>query len=269
MRLILRLFAFILLLFLISSSSFSQSRDTIWNLKDKQGRNQGFWKPKYENGNPKFIGFFKDGKPVGELIRYYEDGTVKARMIYHANDDTVKVSFFYQNNKLWAEGIYVNMEKEGTWSYYSYYSGKLVIKEKYLRGLKSGISSKFYESGALTEELEYKNDMKNGLWNQYYENGAARLKGNYELNLRTGSYLVTYPSGDKQVTGQFVKDKMDGKWTYFDEKGKPELEIIYVNGIAQDEDKINDHQKALLLKMEMNKGKYPEPDETNIAPPLK
>jgi antitoxin component YwqK of YwqJK toxin-antitoxin module len=269
MNLILRRFFGILILSILSFALFAQSKDTIWNQKDKQGRNQGYWKPKYENGNPKFRGFFKDGKPVGELTRYYEDGAVKAKMNYHTKDDSVMVSFYYQNGKLWAEGVYINMEKEGVWAYYSYYSGKLVIKENYLHGLKSGFTYKFFESGTITEELEYKNDMKNGRWNQYYENGAARLKANYEMNMRTGSYLVTYPTGEKQVTGQFIKDKMEGKWTYFDEKGNPELEIMYVNGLAQDEDKINDHQKALLMKMEMNKGKYPEPDETNVAPPIK
>ncbi len=266
MRLILRHFSVFSLLLFVSFTLYAQSSDTIWNQKDKQGRNQGFWKPKYENGNPKFLGFFKDGKPIGELVRYYEDGTVKARMIYHVEDDTVQVSFFYQNNSLWAKGIYVNMQKEGNWSYYSYYSGKLVIKENYLHGLKSGLSEKFFESGKLTEEIEYTNDMKNGRWNQFYENGAPRLKANYKMNLRTGSYLVTFPTGQKQITGYFSLDKMDGKWIYFDEDGKPELEIIYVNGVAQNQDKIDEHQKEILLKLELNKGKYPEPDETNIAP---
>ena len=101
---------------------------------------------------------------------------------------------------------------------------------------------------------------------QFYENGALRLKANYKMNLRTGSYQVTYPTGQKQVTGLFNLDKMDGKWTYFSEDGKPELEIIYINGVAQNQDKIDEHQKELLLKLESNKGKYPEPDETNIAP---
>jgi antitoxin component YwqK of YwqJK toxin-antitoxin module len=269
MKLILRTFAFILLVLLAFPELFAQSTDTVWNKTDKQGIRQGSWKASYDNGNPKYKGFFKDGSPIGEFLRFYEDGTPKARMIYHENVDTVQVTLYYQNNKIAAEGQYVSMKKEGIWTYYSYYSGKLVCKENYLHGLKVGFSDKFYESGVLSEELEYKYDMKNGRWNQFYENGTPRLKGNYQLNLRTGPYLVLYPTGQTQITGQFKRDKMEGKWVYYDENGKIELEIEYLNGIAQNQDKIDEHQKEILKQLESNKGKFPEPDETNIAPPVK
>jgi antitoxin component YwqK of YwqJK toxin-antitoxin module len=269
MKLILRYFVSFFIIFLSGPVLFAQATDTVWNKMDQQGRRQGFWKANYDDGYPKFKGFFKDGKPVGELQRFYEDGTIKARMIYHENDDSVKVSFYYQTTNLWAKGQYADMKKAGEWSYYSYYSGKLVVKENYERGLKIGMSQKFYESGALTEELEFKNDMKNGKWNQFYENGVPRLKGNYQANLRTGSYLVFYPTGQTQISGQFKNDKMEGKWLYYDEKGKVELEMEYQNGIALNEDKIDEHQKELLIMLELNKGKIPEPNETNMSPTLK
>ena len=269
MKLILRAFATFLGIFFVLPNMFSQTTDTLWNKTDKQGIRQGFWKANYDNGNPKYKGFFKNGNPTGEFTRFYEDGTCKARMNYHEDSDSVEVSLFYQNNKPAAQGIYISMKKEGIWSYYSYYSGKLVCKENYRQGLRVGFSNKYYESGILSEELEYNNDMKSGKWNQFYENGAPRLKGNYYLNLRTGPYMVLYPKGKTQVLGQFKRDRMDGKWEYYDEDGKVELEIEYVNGIAQNEDKIEEYQKEIFKEIESNKGKFPEPDETNSTPPLK
>jgi len=266
MKLILRTLTSFLLIFFSLHYLSGQSTDTVWNKTDKQGIRQGFWKASYENGNPKFKGFFKDGSPTGEFMRYYEDGTCKARMIYQENGDTVQVTLYYQNSKLAAEGQYVGMKKEGKWLYYSYYSGKLVCKENYWRGLKAGFSDKYYESGILSEELEYNNDMKNGQWNQFYENGAPRLKGNYKLNLRTGPYLVLYSNGKTQTEGQFQRDKMEGKWVYYNEDGKIELEIDYRNGIALNQDKLDEYQKEMFKQMESNKGKFPEPDETNMAP---
>jgi antitoxin component YwqK of YwqJK toxin-antitoxin module len=269
MKLFLRTVISLLFVLLLVPASSGQSSDTVWNRTDKQSLRQGFWKATYDNGNPKYKGFFKNGSPVGEFLRFYEDGTCKARMLYHENSDSVNVSLYYQNSKIAAEGQYVGMKKEGIWSYYSYYSGKLVCKENYVHGLKSGFSDKFYESGVISEELEYNDDMKNGKWNQFFENGAARLKGNYQLNLRTGLYSVLYSNGQVQVSGQFKRDKMEGKWVYYADDGKIELEINYLNGIAQNQDKIDEHQKGILMQLELNKGKFPEPDETNIAPPLK
>jgi antitoxin component YwqK of YwqJK toxin-antitoxin module len=269
MKLILRSFGYIFLMFIFISESAGQANDTVWNKTDKQGIRQGFWKASYENGSPKYKGFFKDGSPVGEFLRFYEDGTCKARMVYPENEDTVQVELYYQNAKLAAKGHYLIMKKEGSWSYYSYYSGKLVCQENYLHGLKAGFSHKYYASGILSEELEYNNDMKNGRWSQFYENGSPRLKGNYQINLRTGEFLVLYPSGQTQTKGQFRRDKMEGKWDYYNEDGKLELEIEYQNGIALNQDKIDEYQKKIFQELELNKGKFPEPDETNIASPLK
>ena len=269
MRLILRSLALCLISLIFLSGLYGQSTDTAWNTTDKKGIRQGFWKANYENGNPKYKGFFKDGSPVGEFLRFYEDGTLKASMIYHEDADTVQVTLYYQNKKLAAEGLYINMKKEGSWAYYSYYSGSLVCKENYQHGLKVGFSNKYYGTGKLSEELEYGNDMKNGLWKQFYENGTIRLKGNYLLNLRTGAYSVLYPSGQIQIMGQFKRDKMEGKWVYYNEEGKVELEVEYLNGVAQNQDKIDAQQKEIFRQLESNKGKFPEPDETNIAPPVK
>jgi len=254
---------------LASATAFPQSRDTVFNQTDAGGLRQGYWKATYDNGKLKYKGYFKDGKPLGLFVRYYEDGTRKAVMNYEPDGATVEVAFYYQDDSLGARGKYVNQNKTGDWEFYSYYTHTLTCKETYIDGKKEGLSIKYYPSHIISEELEYHHDMKQGKWNQYYENGAPRLVGHYINNLRQGDYKVLYPSGLPQVKGAFLNDKMDGKWTYYNEDGKVDLEIEYANGNALHPEKLDERSQALFKFIEENKGKYPEPDETNFLNPVK
>ena len=64
--------------FLIPFLSISQSI----NYVDNFGMKQGMWQKKYNNGNVRYEGFFKDNKETGLFRYFYEDGSLKLEKIF-------------------------------------------------------------------------------------------------------------------------------------------------------------------------------------------
>ena len=52
------------------------------NQVDSKGRKQGNWEKKYENGNLRFTGQFKNDVPVGTFVYYYENQIKKAENVF-------------------------------------------------------------------------------------------------------------------------------------------------------------------------------------------
>ena len=113
----------------------SQEYDTI-NQLDTQGRKTGYWEKKTPDGNFVYQGYFKEGRPVGEMKRYYETGELKAVMNYMEDNDTVRTKFYYNDGEPAAEGCYLGNQKEGLWTYYSFYSAAVTSTEFFVHGLK-------------------------------------------------------------------------------------------------------------------------------------
>jgi antitoxin component YwqK of YwqJK toxin-antitoxin module len=258
------------LLIFISVLAKGQSSDTIFNQTDNQGRKQGFWKVYYESKKPeepkkvKYIGFFKNNKPVGTFKRFYEDGVIKAVMNYDATGTNVYTTLYYQNGTKAAEGKYVGTLKDSIWNYYSYYDKTLSNKEPYIKGKKEGISVNFYASGKKSQELEYKNDIKDGIWKQYYDSGNLKLLAQFKDGKRVGSFVVYYPNNKVEWKGTYVDDIKHGKWAHNNPDGTFDSEIEYVNGVAKNSLEINSKESKILELLEKKKGTIPEPDENNI-----
>ena len=47
------------------------------NKLDDNGEKTGLWAKKYQNGNLRYKGQFKDGSPQGLFFYYYESGEIK------------------------------------------------------------------------------------------------------------------------------------------------------------------------------------------------
>lgn len=261
---------FMLAFFMLSCIAWGQTNtaqgDTVFNQTDKQGLKQGFWKGYYQNGKIKYIGFFKDNKPVGTLKRYFEDGTLKAIMIYDPTGTKARTKLYYQGSTIAAEGNYVNSIKDSIWNYYSFYEKTLSNKENYVHGKKNGFSISYYSTGKKAEEVEYKNDIKDGKWRQYYEDGTDKLIAGFIQGKREGDFLFFYPNKSLEWKGFYKNDKKSGVWQHFTPDAKPEAQIEFVDGIAKNAEELDKKEQQLLKEIEQKKGKIPEPDENNIIP---
>jgi antitoxin component YwqK of YwqJK toxin-antitoxin module len=240
--------------------------DTLLNQTDNKGLKQGFWRVAYENGKTKYEATFKDNKPVGEMKRYYEDGTIKAIMIFDNTGKKSRAKLFYTNGILATEGNFIESMKDSIWKYYSYYDTILKMEESYVNGIKNGVTKKYYSNKKIAEILEFKNGLKNGSWKEYFDNGTLKLEANYVNDKRDGEFETFYSTGKPEMKGFFKNNFKEKEWKYFDEDGNIKMTINYVNNIPQNPETLDKNQEEFFKSLDSNKGKIPEPDETNIIP---
>ncbi|UCH14259.1 MAG: toxin-antitoxin system YwqK family antitoxin, partial [Bacteroidales bacterium] len=233
--------------------------DTVFNNIDKNGLKQGFWKKYYPNGKINYSGFFKDNKPVGTMKRYFESGNLKAIMNFDSTGTFSETKLFYEDGQLAAEGYYYNAAKDSLWKYYSYYEGTLISDEMYRKGVKHGMSHKYYTNGYITEKTEWKDNNKCGVWEQYYENRSPRLKGSYLKGKLSGAFIVYYPNGDLQVKGHYKDGKRHGRWIFYNKGNKVDFEVNFINGKAENEETLTKKQQEFFQKVDKNIGKFREP----------
>ncbi|MBN1952137.1 MAG: toxin-antitoxin system YwqK family antitoxin [Bacteroidales bacterium] len=256
----------ICLLFL-SVALVAQENDTI-NRLDAKGLKTGYWEKKSPEGKFIYQGYFKEGKPIGEMRRYYETGELKAIMLYEEGNDRVKINFYYNDGEAAAEGWYYQNQKDSLWTYYSFYSATVTSTENYVRGQKHGLERKFYENGNVSEEIGWSNNMKHGVWKQYYENGVVKLSTGYSYGKVSGPYLVYGETGDIYIKGQFVDNQQEGTWYYYDIDGKVKSELVYKNGVVENEDQLIDKDLEFFNMVEENirLGKFKEPTMEDVMP---
>ena len=233
------------------------------NQVDAKGFKQGAWKVTYENGQTKYEGTFKDNKPVGLMKRYYDDGTLKAEMLY-MKDNKSHAKLYFNNGVLAGEGNYTGNLKDSVWNYYSYYTTTLRLSECYANGIKNGQSIRVYNNGVKSEITTWINNQKEGQWLQYFENGNKQTDASYKNDKREGKFTSYYPDGKIETAGNFVNDNMHGEWVYYLPDGSVQMKINYIKGIAQESEELKKKNKELFDLIEKNKGKIPEPDETNF-----
>lgn len=262
-------FSFILLMLcsLLQAQNSKPSTDTIFNQTDKNGLKQGYWKVKYPNGAIKYRAFYKDNKPVGTMKRYFDDNSIMAELQFSPASTKIKAKLYFQDGPLAAEGIYSAKDiKDSTWNYYSYYTKLLRSRDSYVNGKKNGTSFGYFEDGKIAEERGWKNGVSHGMWRQYYSNGVAKFTCYYKDGKREGEYVFNYPDSKPEWVGTYVDDKREGKWTHYGINGNVESIIEYKNGIALNEDELQAKEKKMLEDIDKQKGKFQEPDETNMVP---
>jgi antitoxin component YwqK of YwqJK toxin-antitoxin module len=259
-------FTFTLIIAFIATTSISAQSDTLYNQTDSKGLKQGYWKKEYPNKTMMYKGFFKNGKPLGEMRKYYENGQLKALMNYDEKNEHVTTKIYYDDGKIAAQGIYYLEKKDSIWNYYSYYSGTLIATETYDKGIKNGIEKHFYESGHLSEEIAWQNNMREGIWNQYFEDGKPKMKSSNSLNKLQWQYSFYYPNGKLYILGSYVNNKRNGKWIFYDDNGIEKSEIVYNNGKADNEKEITEKDQEFFKNVEQNLGKYQDPSPDDFMP---
>ncbi len=230
----------------------------------ENGSQKGEYKESFfDNGNIRYKGFFLNGRPVDTLTRFYNGGIIQAQQKFFTGSDSSFVILYYQSGKKAAEGLFIGREKTGTWNYYSFYNGRLALKENYLQGNRHGFTCKYYDNDEIAEKMEWKNGQKDGLWEQYYQDGTLRLKANHIEGLRHGKFVSFNSAGNKSIEGQYVEGVMHGSWTYYDD-GKIDFVAEYEMGKMLPNEEVEKRAREFNKLIEENIGKIPEPNLNGI-----
>ena len=57
-------------------------------------------------------------------------------------------------------------------------------------------------------------------------------KEEYKDDLRDGKAEYFHPNGERQAAGQWTADKKQGRWVFFDDKGKKTEEAVYKDDVV-------------------------------------
>ena len=256
-------FPFFMLFALIVTPMKAQS-DTLFNQVDSRGLKQGYWKKYYPGGNLMYMGFFRDGKPAGELRRYYESGALKVDMVFTGAHEGCRSVLYYENGKPAARGNYIGTAKDSTWEYFSFYDQSVKARETYKSGKKNGFTYHYYPDGTASERTEWKDDRKNGSWERYFANKSVMIKGTYRFDTLNGPFYVFGENGALSVQGSFLDNVRNDRWVFYKEDGTVDIEMIYSNGKPVGEEQMTEKQKEMLKIIDENQGKYAEPDESDF-----
>ncbi|MCK4747758.1 MAG: toxin-antitoxin system YwqK family antitoxin [Bacteroidales bacterium] len=221
------------------------------NLLDEQGRKTGPWKVDYPNGKTLYEATFKDGRPVGLMVRYYENGAVRARMKFDPFVDRSFTTLYYKNGKSAAEGWYEGKAKDSVWTYFSEFDGSVRIREPYVNGMLHGRVQSYYPEGHVSEEVFWVQNNKKGSWKQFYKDGSLRLDGSYDKDMLNGLYQVYYADSTIKVSGTYVDNLSHGIWSYYNEEGEELYTIEFQSGRAVDQAKYLEIMQDTLKKFEL------------------
>ncbi len=247
-----------LLVFLSVASASAQEKEI--NRLDARGKKSGVWETYYESGKVKSRGTFRDGHPVGLLVKYYPGGITQAEMNFDETGTVSYVKMYYETTWLAAEGKYINQLKDSVWNYYSAYDRRKAFTETWKAGKRNGSSFKFYSEGKPSEYTEWRDDKKNGAWEQYFEDGALRLRGNYVNDSLDGAFLCYNPDSSLSIKGSYKAGRIDGSWTYYSEDGKNDFTVEYRNGAMLPNEEVEKRIDEFSKMVKESMGNIKEPE---------
>ncbi len=239
----------ILFIFFISSASFLAQNNT-----DAQGRKQGEW-IKYHEGTQKikYVGTFKDDKPVGKFKFYYPDGNLKGISEYKNGGNDSFTVMYHPNKKVASFGKYVDQKKDSTWIYYDE-NENLSMTENYLDGKLHGKQIVYYPKGELDKQprvLEittYKNGLKHGDWAQYFKSGQKLSEGTYSIGDFVGKVIYYHSNGEKNHVHHYKNGVKHGFCYTYDKSGEEIGKVYYWKGRLLEGDVLDRHLERLKKK---------------------
>lgn len=234
------------------------------NGTDAKGRKQGAWSKTWPNGKTRYLGQFKDDKPVGTFKHYDEEGKLTT-LQEHAGDGRIsRARHFHPNGTLMAAGKYVGQEKDSLWNYYGP-DGKLRKVERFTAGQLNGEQVTYYPDGSVAEKENRKAGVLNGAHTSWFANGKLKSEATYLNGEAEGKMVFYYQDGKKEIEGNVVNGDRDGTWLYFNPDGSLQLQALYERGKLIKERKENGTFKEyyddeqLMSEVTYKKGKREGP----------
>ena len=184
---------------------------------------------KYENGQIRQEGSFKDGKDVGKWTDWYENGQKSEEFDYSVGTYTQ----WHDNGQMMSDGSnewYDNGQIMSDGSNQWYRDGKLK-KKSYI---KDGYD--FFESwnrqGQITSLIQSKegNFISETKYDYHYSNGSKKSVKNFNNNGKLhGKYTSWFKSGKVQLDANYKDGNEDGNYTLSFEDGRV-IKRVYKDG---------------------------------------
>lgn len=148
-----------------------------------------------------------------EEIKDPSTGTVLKRYEYYTDDNGQKV-------------------KDGEYTEW-FADGSLKLQENYEDGKKEG-ECKVYQGKDSIYINIYQNGKRNGICSLESSNGTILATYTYKDNKQNGETVYNYANGKPYCKANYINDIPQGKWTYFDEKGKKTGQLTLDSGIPKE-----------------------------------
>ncbi len=226
------------------------------NKTDSKGRKQGKWVKYHEGSKQKrYVGTFKDDKPIGRFTYYYTTGEASAVTTFHNGGEVAYTKMYHPNGNLMATGKYLDQKKDSTWWYFND-KKEVLSKDQYLNGDLHGTCVVYYPADPQKKEIKkyevtrYKNGVKEGSWKQYYTSGKLKAEGNYKDGYFDGRIKWYFSSGRVEIEGFYKHTVKNGFWKFYENDGTLKKKIYYKEGKVLEGEKLEKH----LEQVKKNKG---------------
>lgn len=232
------------------------------NKLDAQGRKQGEWAKKYENGQYQYLATFRNDIPVGTLTRYYENGKKSAELTYNA-DGTISCTLYHENGKLATKGTYSSTHiRISNWTFYNE-EGYKVLSENYKNGKLHGTRFTYFDNGKVSDESNYVEDVLHGPWFEYTSSGHRRLEAHYVHGKLDGSYKFWTIDGILSIEGKYRLGTQIGDWKVYNENGNGEFFVMQYddNGQLLNEQEVQDRMNSEMEKREKTRKFIVDPQD--------
>jgi len=202
----------------------------------KNGKEEGLYKEWHENGFLSSEGTWKEGNKVGLWKRWHENGQLESEITFTNGKimDAV-IKGWYENGKLKMEGIIKNDELDGL-SKEWYENGKLKTEGTIKNGKPEGFMKRWHENGQLWIEATYKDGNLEGLYREWYANGQLRNESVNKNGKQNGAFRFWHENGQLNGEAIFKDGKQVGTGKVWNKDGKliedalPQTTKCYVEG---------------------------------------
>jgi antitoxin component YwqK of YwqJK toxin-antitoxin module len=83
-----------------------------------------------------------------------------------------------------------------------------------------------YDNGVIFIRGDVKGGLRHGEWLTFYKDGKIWSKGSYLLGYREGYGIAFHPNGKKSQEGYYTKNKMVGRWVFWNELGDSAVKVF-------------------------------------------
>jgi antitoxin component YwqK of YwqJK toxin-antitoxin module len=202
------------------TSSVDGQNTKVVNQTDGLGRKTGTWEGRYPDGQLRYTGQFKQGKPTGEFKYFFESGKLRATNTFDNTGLRAYHRSWAENGILVAEGIFFNQMKDSTWRFYSDLDGSLVSEDDFLNNMQHGTSKTYYPASEQVAEIAtWQNGKKNGPWKKFFPHGSIMAEGSYTDDQPDGQIVFYHPNGKTHIRGSYHQGLKTGRWETYDENG--------------------------------------------------
>jgi len=232
-------------------------RDGVTYEQGAQKPYSGKMSSKYNNGNMKTEGEYKDGLPVGTWKFWDRDGTeytgAVSKYVFHeiqsgetlksiANNFEVDVDQLYELNedidndtgdKIKAGqviGVKTADDADGQFLFW-YDKQRIKIKSHkvFINGKRNGKWTFWNENGNIVRTGSYAAGKRDGSYAYYFNDGSKKEEGAWKNDQRDGLWVKYSNNGNTQKEGTYSNGKKDGVWTTWNDKGLMASKYLYEN----------------------------------------